>query len=160
MSALWLILACTFGEAQPADKNTAQPAVKNAAPGPSVLAPIVIDYAMDSDPQLDGFKSKQVFSEKYLPLWLQALDRPEADLQRLAAATVALAHQQGAPEMAQAKPALLRILEARQTQPASRQAAARALLVLDAKEGAPQLWQAAQTGGAEVRLIVEPGLAR
>ena len=142
MSAIWLILACTLADA------------------PGTSTPIVIDYAMDSDPLLDEFTAKKALSEKYLPLWLQTLNRPEADLQRLAAESLAQAHQGGFAKMNKAEPALLRVLAAKETQPAPRLAAARALLVLDAKHAAPQLWHTAQTSGLEMRQLIEPTLAR
>jgi HEAT repeat protein len=145
MSSIWLLLVCTLAD----------------APAPAAKpAPIKADYAMDSDPKLPALTSIKVFSDKYLPLWLQALDRPEADYQRLAAETVAQAHLEGMPKMIQAKPALLRIVSAKETHPAARFTAARALVVLDVKDAAPQLFQAAQESDASVRQIVEPALAR
>src|SRR6478736_6412483 len=113
MSAIWLILACTLADAPAA---------------PAALAPITADYAMDSDPVLPAQTIKKAYSAKYLPLWLQALDRPEADFQRLAAETVAQAHIEGMPKMIEAKPALIRIVSAKETHPAARFAAARALI--------------------------------
>ncbi|MCE9525006.1 MAG: phycocyanin alpha phycocyanobilin lyase [Planctomycetales bacterium] len=158
MSAIGLILASMFVVAQPADKNTAEPADKNTAPG--IPSRITINYAMDSDPLLDEFKATKLISEKYLPLWLQALDRPDADLQRLAAASVAQAHHDGYGNMDKAKPALLRIVSAKESHPAARIAAVRALLELESQEGAPVLWQAAQNGSADEQQLIEPALAR
>jgi HEAT repeat protein len=115
---------------------------------------------MDSDPVLPAQQINKVYSAKYLPLWLQALDRPEADFQRLAAETVAQAHIDGMPKMIEAKPALVRIVIAKETHPAARFAAARALIVLEAKDVAPKLFQVAQEYGANVRQLIEPALAR
>jgi HEAT repeat protein len=145
MSTIWLIFACTLGDS---------PAV------PAPAAPITADYAMDSDPLLPVLVPRKVFSDKYLPLWLQALDRPEADMQRLAAETVAQAHLEGMPKMSEAKPALVRIVSTKETHPAARFTAARALIVLEAKEAAPQLFRAAQGSDPAVRQLVEPALAR
>lgn len=141
MTATWLILACTLGDA------------------PAAPPLIAIDFAMDSDPLIDTFTTTKVFSEKYLPLWLQALDRPESDLQRLAADSIARTHQGKYARMDKAIPALLRVLTAPQTESVPRFCAARGLIVLDAKETAPQLWQVAQGGGLELRQLVEPALA-
>ena len=127
---------------------------------PAAPAPIAPDYAMDSDPLLTDLSVIKAYSDKYLPLWLQALGRPEADLQRLAAETVAQAHLDGTPKMDQAKPALIRIVSTKETHPSARFTAARALIVLEAKEAAPQLWQAGQAHGADLRQLVEPALAR
>ena len=115
---------------------------------------------MESDPVLPGLTTINVHSPKYLPLWLQALDRPEADLQRLAAETVAQAHLVGVPKMIETKPALVRIVSTKASHPAARFTAARALIVLDAKDAAPELFQAAQQHGDNVRQLVEPALAR
>jgi HEAT repeat protein len=144
MSAIWLLLACTLADAPAA---------------PAGLAPITADYAMDSDPVLPAQKINKAYSAKYLPLWLQALDRPEADFQRLAAETVAQAHIEGMPKMIAAKPALVRIVSAKETHPAARFAAARALIALEARDAAPPLFQVAQENGANLRQLIEPALA-
>jgi HEAT repeat protein len=146
MFALWILLANALLAAQPAGKDVP-------------LAPIAVDYAMDSDPLLEDVRTDKVFSDQFFPLWLQALDRPEADIQRLVAASVAVTHHGGYANMEKAKPGLLRILAAKETRHTPRLAAAHALLVLDAKERAPELWQAAQTHGEELRQLIEPALA-
>lgn len=129
------------------------------ADSPARPAPLATDYAMESDPLLADTTVVKGYSETHLPLWLQALDRPEADLQRLAAESVAQSHLDGAPKMDQARPALLRIVSAEGTHPAARFTAARALIVLESREAAPQLFQAAQKYGGDVRHLVEPALA-
>lgn len=140
MSALWLILICTMGDA------------------PAKPAPIVPDFAMDSDPTLPEVKIVKAYSAKYLPLWIEAAGRPEADFQRLAAASVAQAHLEGIPNMIEAKPALVRIVSAKESHPAARFAAARALIVLEAKDSAPQLLQSAREHGSDIRQLIEPAL--
>lgn len=114
---------------------------------------------MDSDPLLPVLSFRKAYSDKYLPLWLQALDRPEADLQSLAAETVAQAHLEGIPKMIEAKPALARIVASKEAHPAARFTAARALIVLEAKDAAPELFQAAQGSDPAVRQLIEPALA-
>ena len=141
MSALWLILVCTLGDA------------------PARPVPIAPDFAMDSDPILPELKTVKAYSAKYLPLWIEAAGRPEVDYQRLAAASVAQAHIEGIPNMIKAKPALLRIVSAQESHPAARFAAARALIVLAARDSAPQLLQAAREHGSDIRQLIEPALA-
>ncbi|MBC7856800.1 MAG: phycocyanin alpha phycocyanobilin lyase [Pirellulaceae bacterium] len=141
MSAYWLILACTLGDA------------------PARPAPITTDFAMDSDPTLPEVKTVKAYSAKYLPLWIEAAGRGEADYQRLAAASVANAHIEGIPNMIEAKPAMLRIVSAKESHSAARFAAARALIVLDARDSASQLWQAADEHGSDIRQLIEPALA-
>jgi HEAT repeat protein len=115
---------------------------------------------MDSDPLLPEPSIVKAYSPKYLPLWLQALDRGEADFQRLAAETIAQAHIEGVPKMLEARPALLRIVAAKESHPAARFTAARALIVLEAKDAAPQLFQVAHDHGSDIRQLIEPALAR
>lgn len=149
MSAIWLILVSTLVPAQAAANSAAS----------TRPAPIAIDYAMDSDPLLEDVGTEKMFSDKYLPLWLQALDRPESDLQRLAADSMTRTHLGGFAKVDAAKPALLRILVAKESHHAPRIAVARTLIVLDSKEAAPELWQAAQTHDGELQQIIEPALA-
>lgn len=130
------------------------------ADAPARPAPLATDYAMDSDPLLADATVVKGHSEAHRKLWLQALDRPEVDLQRLAAESIAQSHLDGAPKMDEARPALLRIVSAEDTHPAARFTAARALIVLESKEAAPQLFQAAQKYGGDVRQLIEPALAR
>ena len=141
-SGAWLILVCSL------------------AAEPGKAPEVVLDHAMDSDPLLVLPAPVKDFSEKYVPLWLQALARPEAEFQRLGAETIAHAHAAGFPEVQQSIPSLIKIVSAQETHPAARYSAARALIVLDAQGAAPQLYEASQTHGADLRQLVEPALAR
>ena len=116
-------------------------------------------FSMDADPDLTPPAPVKVANEGYKPLWLQTLARPEADLQRLSAETIAQAHQFGFPGMAEARPTLLKILQAADTHPLARFAAARALIVLDTRDAAPALFEASQSRGADLRQLIEPALA-
>src|SRR3954471_14006909 len=100
--APWLILICSLAA---------------GADQPAQIGP---DFAMDSDPLLVTPDPVVGFSDKYLPLWLQALSRPDADLQRLAAETIAQARGERMPKLEQAIPALLKIVSATETHPAAR----------------------------------------
>lgn len=118
------------------------------------------DFAMESDPVLKIPEPVVGFSKKLKPLWLSALARPEADLQRLSADTIAQAHSFGVPELIEAAPLLKKIVTADSTQPVARFAAARALIVLDAKEAASDLFDVSQQHGADLRQLIEPTLAK
>ncbi len=124
------------------------------------FAEIRPEFAMDSDPQLIIPDPIKQFSKKYKPLWLSALARPEADMQRLAAETIAQAHSIGVPELGEAQPTLSKIIAAEDSHPAARTAAARALIVLDAKDAGQMLFEASQRYGADLRQVIEPALAR
>lgn len=124
-----------------------------------VRAEIRPNFAMDSDPELIPPAPVKVFSEKFRPLWLKALARPEADLQRMAAETIAQAHTIGMPKLDEATPELIKIVAAEATHPAARFAAARALIVLQAKDSAAALFAASQRYSADLRQLIEPALA-
>jgi HEAT repeat protein len=125
----------------------------------SVLAEIRTEFEMDRDPEIRVPAPVKVFSERLRPLWLEALLRPEADMQRLAADAVGRAHLLGFPDMNDAIPGLVGILTAPSSHPAARLAAAQALTKLDAKDAAPQMAAAAEKYGADLRQVVEPTLA-
>lgn len=115
-------------------------------------------FAMDADPVLQAPEPVKYFPGSYKPLWLQALARPEADLQRLSAETIAQAHEFGYPGMTESRARLTEILSAQATHPTARFAAARALMVLDSRDAAPALFAVAQRSGADLRRLIEPVL--
>ncbi|MDB5391963.1 MAG: phycocyanobilin lyase [Planctomycetaceae bacterium] len=115
-------------------------------------------FAMDEDPQFLVETRVKFFSPAYRPLWLEALARSEADLQRQAAETIAQAHEFGFPGMAEARPRLLEILTAEKSHPTARFAAARALIALDARDSVQTLFETSQKYGADLRQLLEPKL--
>lgn len=117
-------------------------------------------FAMESDPELKGQEPIEVFPIQHRPLWLQALARPEADLQRRAAEAIAEAHLLGTPGLAEAMPTLVKILAAEMTHPTARFAAARALIVLEAHESAETLFVVSLKYGTDLRQLIEPALAK
>ena len=127
----------------------------------ALVAPAGIrpDYEMDRDPELHVPPEINVFSSRLAPLWLEALKRPEADMQRMAADAIGRGHRSGVPDMSDAAPRLVEIVTAPETHPVARLAAAQALISLGAKAAAPQLAESSQHFGADLRQIVEPALA-
>lgn len=117
------------------------------------------DSPMLRDPELPVAKEMPVFSESLAVLWLQALDRPEADYRCQAALAVAEAHRQGMKGLARAMPQLIRELDKPDQHPTVRLAAAKALVALDAKDAAANLF-AASNADPDLRELVEPALAR
>ena len=128
--------------------------------GAVARAEIRTDFAMDSDPELKAPEPIIRFPVEHRPLWLKALARPEADLQRQAAEAIAEAHLLGTPDLAEAKPTLFKIVSAESTHPTARLAAARALIALEARESADTLFAASQKYGTDLRQLVEPALAK
>jgi HEAT repeat protein len=120
----------------------------------------IIDSPMYANPNLPVPRRVKVFHKGLLPLWLRALDRPEADLQRLAATSIAQAHVRGMPGLETAIPPLLKALDRPDLHPTARAAVAHALVALDARQAAGRLLALAQSGGPRLRNMIEPALAR
>lgn len=121
---------------------------------------IRVEFAMDHDPEVTAPDPIMIFPENVLPLWLNALARPEAEMQRMAAETIVEAHAFDLPDIQTAIPALTKIVSAEASHSAARFAAARALIVLDAKDSAAVLFEASQRHGSDLRQLIEPALAK
>jgi HEAT repeat protein len=123
---------------------------------------IELDTARELDPPLGSGKVAPTlrFSPRLLPLWLEALARPESDLKRQAADAIAKAHRLGMPGLAEAVPPLLKELEAPGAPLVVRLAVARTLIALDARQTADVLMRHAQADGFDAARLLEPVLAR
>lgn len=118
------------------------------------------DFLMDSDPEMNIPDPVKHFSPALKSLWLAALERPENDMQRLAAETIARGHEFGVPDLTEAVPRLQTLLLAEKSHPATRFAAARALIVLEARESSDKLFEVSQKYEADLRQLIEPALAK
>ena len=125
-----------------------------------VLADERIDDVMYQDPAFPSVTLHAEFSEKLKPLWLLALDRPESELQRMAADTIALAHRSGMPELLDTADKLIALLEQENVEPVVRNAAARALVTLNASQASEAFLRVMKSGSLDLGTIVEPALAR
>ena len=122
-----------------------------------------VDSISANDPKIperEAVKQVLVFPPKLKAIWVEALQRPEIDLQRQSAETIARAHKLGMTDLADVVPLLIERLEAADSKPIVRYAAARTLIVLNAREAAPVLMKHAQTGGFDMAQLVEPACAR
>lgn len=127
---------------------------------PQVSA-VELDSLIAEDPRYpEEVASVAAFSPRLRMLWLEALARPELDLQRQAAAAIVQAHRRGMPDLESCVPALLEVLNASTTDALVKQAVARALIELDAHQAAPQLLAHARTADFDLARVVEPALAR
>lgn len=117
------------------------------------------DFLMDSDPQLIVPQAEKSLDPHMKALWLQALNRPEIDMQRMAAETIARAHELGTPGLEEAIPLLEKHLTTNGTHVSVRFAAARALIAMDSRASSDKLFDAGQSSGAELRQLIEPVLA-
>jgi hypothetical protein len=120
----------------------------------------IIDSPMYIDPKLPSATVVKVFSPRLLPLWTQALERPENEIKLQTASTIAFARRRGMPGLESTVPALLRVLDKPEQNASVRLSAAQALIALDAKETAARLFEHAQADGIDMRDLVEPALAR
>lgn len=126
----------------------------------AVQGEIRTEFALDSDPKLIPPDPIIHYPEKHRPLWLVALGRPEADLQRRAADAIAEAHLLGTPKLSEAQPILVKLVSSDTTHRPARLAAAKALIALDARDSAAVLFEASQKHGLDLRQVVEPVLAK
>ena len=125
----------------------------------SARAEIRPEFLMYSDPEVQLPGTVKSYSPRLKTLWLDALSRPEHDMQRQAAETIGKAHQMGVPDLEEAIPQLEKLLIADGSHPATRFAAARALIALKSQHSAPRFFDAAQRHESELRQLVEPVLA-
>jgi len=118
-----------------------------------------IDSVMYVDPTLTPPGVRLSIRPELKAMWLEALARPEADLQRLAADTFALASQRGMRDLNDVHAPLVERLIDADSDPDVRRAAAHALVVLDARDRAPELAAAADGGGLALAQVIEPAMA-
>jgi HEAT repeat protein len=127
-------------------------------------APAVVDHGVDipmeTDPLVTAVGRVQTFDSRLKDLWLQTLDRPEADLKIRSLETFAMARERGMTGTEEVAPKIVRLLDDVHQPEAIHLAAARALASLDAKETAPLFLAQNKTGGWEMILITDPALAR
>jgi len=117
------------------------------------------EFLMYSDPEVQLPGTVKSYTPRLKALWLDALARPEHDMQRQAAETIGKAHQMGVSDLEEAIPQLEKLLVADGSHPATRFAAARALIALKSQQSAPKLFDAAQRHESELRQLIEPVLA-
>jgi len=116
------------------------------------------DFLFFTDPTFERPGDVKVFAERLAPLWKSALDRPETDLQRMAAESVVAGTQVGVPGLEITLPRLKELVANRQVDLIARVAAARALIALDARDSADLLAQGAAEGPGDLRRVCERAL--
>lgn len=126
---------------------------------PLAAIELAVDQAQQLDPLVKIPIEMATFSKKLLPLWEQALDRPDAEPRRMAIDTITLAKRRGMEGLEATVPRLTRALTD-DTDPLIRRAAAGALVALDASSAAASLAEVADRDGLLVARLVDPALAR
>lgn len=118
------------------------------------------EMVMYERPAFATIQVDEVFPDGLLELWTRALQRPDAELQRMVIDSMAVAHQQGLSGADALRPKLREILIAPNQNRELVRSAARALIVLDSTDDAPLLADVAIRHGGTVALVIEPGLAK
>jgi hypothetical protein len=119
-----------------------------------------IDDIMYHDPEFAESTARIEFSDDLKLLWLQALARPDSELQRMAADTIALAHRSGMKGLGDTADKLIAVLQQERLEPTVRRAVVNALVTLDARQAAKVFAENMASGSVEIATIVEPALAR
>ena len=128
-------------------------------PMPLAAVDLAVDQLQQLDPLVKLPEEVATFSKKLLPLWEQALDRPDAEPRRLAIDTIRLARSRGMEGLEVTVPRLTKAL-VEETDPQLRRAAAGALVALDASSAATELAAVAKQDGLLLARLVDPALAR
>jgi HEAT repeat protein len=128
-------------------------------PSPLAAVDLAVDQAQQLDPLVKLPPEMATFSKRLLPLWEQALERPDVEPRRLAIDTIRLAKGRGMEGLEVTVPRLTKAL-VEETDPQLRRAAAGALVALDASSAAAELAAAAGRDGLLLARLVDPALAR
>jgi HEAT repeat protein len=117
------------------------------------------EFLMDSDPDVQPLRPLKSYAPGLSRIWFEALGRPEADLQRMAADAIERGHRAEVPGLKLAVPRLIELVDSPKSHPTVHVAAVRALVALDARQSAANLAEASRNFGADVRQVAEPALA-
>lgn len=117
------------------------------------------EFLMMSDPAFDIPAGAAVLPQSAIRLWRETLSRPEPDLVKAAADSIAAAHSDGFSGLADCVPELHAALMTPDLHPDAAYAICRALIVLESRESAELLCSFSQREGTLVRQLIEPALA-
>ncbi len=119
------------------------------------------DLMMQERPKLSWIVERKIeFADGLKELWGRALDRPDAELQRLVIDTLAIAQQRGVEGLDELKPRLVEMAK-KPDQPLDVvRALTQTLIAFDARDQASLLADLAKQHGAPIGQIVEPALAK
>ncbi len=147
--------------------NTRFPVVRSVAVmlgavllvGPAFSKDIEPDFLMMSDPAFDVPIAETVLPQGAIQLWRDMLLRPEPDLVKAAAKSVAVAQAEGFAGLKACVPELREALGNSDLHPEAAYAVCRVLIVLDARESADALFSLSKRHGTALRKLIEPALA-
>ena len=119
-----------------------------------------VDLFMFTDPAFESLNYTIQVSTEAIPLWLEALERPDAQLQRVTIDTIAIAHQRGMNGIEVAVEPIVLLLGRSDLATEVRRAAVKTLIQFDARTHEDLLVDQARTYGNSIASLVEPALAR
>jgi hypothetical protein len=111
-------------------------------------------------PELATQQTEKRHMEGLLPLWQKALDRPDAELQRMTIDTLAIAHRRGVPGIEKAKERLIELASAPDQDMDVVLSATQALIAIEAKDCTSVLTDIVKRHGDTAAKIVEPAIAK
>ena len=129
-------------------------------PSLSAAAKFETTDTWENDPPIPPRVKLRLEDTPYKPLWLRALARPEVELRRLAAESIARAHRMGFPGLEDTADPLMKLLSESGESPRVRIAAARALVALNASQAAPGFFEHVRSANRGFCEVAEPALAR
>ncbi|PAY17011.1 hypothetical protein CKO51_23540 [Rhodopirellula sp. SM50] len=153
MVAVWIAVALASLPVCGIPSGAADP----EAPAPSIQD---VDDVMETDPAFAYRESELIISNDAIPLWLEALSRSNAQLQRVTIDTIAIAHRRGMEGIDVALPALVELAGQSELDASVRRAAVRALIAMDARDQSPLLTMLAEKYGTAISSLVEPALVK
>lgn len=119
-----------------------------------------VEFVMDSDPKFDIPVREVEVSGKPIPLWIEALSRPDPVLRRAIVDTIAIAHRRKMIGIDTARPHLVELLKRPDLNAEVRAATIRALIEFDAKDLAPLLVEQSEQYGMPISALIEPAIIR
>ncbi|MFM8251682.1 MAG: HEAT repeat domain-containing protein [Planctomycetota bacterium] len=158
LTLLWLGYGLPATGAAEDDKPTAAAPTAAAPAAKETAAKLVVDSIMYQDPLLEMAGHTLKFARDLKEVWLQALEREEAETRRMAIETISIAIEKGMTGLDSTIPTITKLLQDRD--PLVQQAAARTLINLQAKSAAGEMAAAASAHGQALKQVVEPALAR
>jgi HEAT repeat protein len=117
------------------------------------------DSAMYLDPEIVIPPYKFAFHDGLKPRWIEALRRPDDELQRLAADAIAKATQLGMQGLEDTADDLVKLVNSDRESATVQYAAVRALVVLQARQACDALAHRLEQGNLQLAQLIEPALA-
>lgn len=117
-----------------------------------------VEFVMYTDPRFKSYQRELIVSGEPIPLWLEALSRPDPMLQRVTVDTIAIAHERQMVGIESTLPNLVELAGKKDLDSEVAFAVARALVEFDARDQAPLLVELANQHGVMLAAVVERAL--